>query len=64
MFPAASNRNTYFSALHDLKERLLHALAGHIPSDRHAFGFTGNLIHLIDVHDPLLGPFDIIVGLS
>ena len=49
-------------ALHDLQERLLHALAGHVAGDRRIVGFARDLVDLVDIDDAALRPLDIVVG--
>src|SRR5438309_297007 len=46
------------SAFQDLQERLLHALARHIPRDRRVVRLAGDLVDLVDVDDPPLGVLD------
>ena len=33
-----------------------------VPSDGRVLGFAGDLVDLVDVDDPLLGPVDVVVG--
>ena len=49
-------------ALHDLQERLLHALARHVAGDRRVVGFARDLVDLVDIDDAALRPLDIVVG--
>ena len=49
-------------SLEDLQERLLHALAGHVPRDRGVVGLAGDLVDLVDVDDPRLRLLDVEVG--
>ena len=49
-------------AFEDLQQRLLHTLAGHVASDRRVLGFAGDLVDLVEVDDPGLGPLDVEVG--
>ena len=46
----------------DLEERLLHALARDVPGDRRVLRLAGDLVDLVDVDDPGLGPLDVVVG--
>ena len=49
-------------ALHDLQQRLLHALAGDVAGDRGVVGLAADLVDLVDVDDAALRPLDIVVG--
>jgi hypothetical protein len=49
-------------ALHDLQERLLHALARHVAGDRRVVGLAGDLVDLVDVDDAALGALDVVVS--
>ena len=49
-------------ALEDLQQRLLHALARHVAGDRRVLALAGDLVDLVDVDDPGLGPLDVEVG--
>src|SRR6516165_8859253 len=49
-------------ALQDLQQRLLHALAGHVPGDRRVLALAGDLVDLIDVDDAGLGLLDVVLG--
>ena len=48
--------------LEDLQQRLLHALAGNVTSDRRVVRFAGNLVDLVDVDDSPLGTSNVEVG--
>ena len=48
--------------LEDLQQRLLHAFAGDVAGDRRVVGFARDLVDLVDVDDPGLGLFDVVVG--
>ena len=48
-------------AFHDLQQRLLHALAGHIARDGRIVGLAGNFIDLVDIDDAALRPLDIVI---
>src|SRR4051812_2020558 len=48
--------------LEDLQQRLLHALTGDVPGDRRVLALAGDLVDLVDVDDPGLGPLDVVVG--
>ena len=49
-------------ALQDLEQRLLHAFARHVAGDRRVLALAGDLVDLVDVDDPCLGLFDVVVG--
>src|SRR6185436_7517071 len=49
-------------ALEDLEQGLLDTLARHVPGDRRVVGLARDLVDLVDVDDPALGPGDVEVG--
>ena len=49
-------------ALEDLEQRLLHALARHVAGDGRVLALAGDLVDLVDVDDPGLGPLHVVVG--
>ena len=49
-------------AFEDLEQRLLHAFAGDIASDRRVFVLAADLIDFVDVDDALLALGDIAIG--
>jgi hypothetical protein len=49
-------------ALHDLEQRLLHALARNVPGNRRVVGLARDLVDLVDVDDAALRPLDVVVG--
>ena len=59
---AALRRHAGLRALHDLQQRLLHALARHVARDGQVLGLAGHLVDLVDVDDADLGARDIEVG--
>ena len=59
---SALGRHVGDRALEDLQERLLDALTGHVAGDRRVVGLAGDLVDLVDVDDPALGPGDVEVG--
>ena len=59
---AALRRHRGDRALHDLQERLLHALARHVAGDRRVVRFARDLVDLVDVDDAALRPLDVVVG--
>ena len=58
----ALRRHRRLGALEDLQQRLLHALARDVPGDRRVLALAGDLVDLVDVDDPRLGPLDVEVG--
>src|ERR1700736_5411915 len=62
MLAAALRRNRGNRALHDLQQRLLHALARDVAGDRRGVGFAADLVDFVDIDDAALRPLDIIVG--
>ena len=62
MLAPALRRNAGDRALHDLEQRLLHAFARHVAGYRRIVGLTADLVDLVDVDDPALRPFDVVVG--
>jgi hypothetical protein len=62
VLPAALRRDVGDRALEDLQERLLDALTGDVPGDRGVVGLAGDLVDLVDIDDPALGPGDVEVG--
>ena len=59
---APLRRHRGHRALEDLEQRLLHTLAGHVTGDRRVLRLAGDLVDLVDVDDPGLGPLDVEVG--
>ncbi len=59
---ATLRRHVRDRSLEDLQQRLLDALAGHVPGDRRVVGLAGDLVDLVDVDDPALRPRDVEVG--
>ena len=59
---AALRRDVGDGPLEDLQERLLDALARDVAGDRGVVGLAGDLVDLVDVDDPALGPGDVEVG--
>src|SRR6516225_10001499 len=58
----ALRRHRRDRALHDLEQRLLHALARHVAGNGRIIGFAADLVDLVDVDDAALRALDIIVG--
>src|SRR5581483_3614826 len=63
MLPAALRRYRGDSALNQLQQRLLHAFAGHVASNRRVVGLTRDLVDLVDVHNTGLRLLDVVVTL-
>lgn len=61
MLAAALRRDRGRRALQDLEQRLLDALAAHVPRDRRVLALAGHLVDLVDVDDPGLGLLDVVV---
>ena len=59
MLPAALRRYVGHGSLHDLQQRLLHALAGNVTGNGGIFALAGDLIDLIHIDDAVLGPLHI-----
>src|ERR1700734_613988 len=62
MLAAALRWHIRGRALHELEQRLLHALARDVADDRRAVGFAGNLVDLVDIDDAALRALDVVVG--
>jgi hypothetical protein len=60
MLAPALRRHRGDRALHDLQQRLLHALARHVAGDRGVVGLAGDLVDLVDIDDAALRAFDIV----
>src|SRR5262249_7036329 len=61
MLPAALGWHVRHRALEDLQQRLLHALARHVPGDRGVLGLPGDLVDLVYVDDPALRTLHVVV---
>ena len=59
---AALRRDAGHGSLDDLQQRLLNTLAGDVAGDRRVVALAGDLVDLVDVDDPALGPLDVEVG--
>jgi hypothetical protein len=59
MLAAALRWHIRGRALHELEQRLLHALARDVADDRRAVGLAGNLVDLINVDDAALCALDV-----
>ena len=62
MLPATLGWDRSDRSLENLEQGLLNAFPGDIPGDRWVLGLAGDLVDLVDVDDPLLGPLDVEVG--
>src|SRR5277367_3343909 len=61
MLASALRGDTRNRTLHDLQQRLLHALARYIAGDRRIVRLAADLVDLVDVDDAALRPLDVIV---
>ena len=59
---AALRRHAGSGAFQYLQQRLLHALAGHVPCDGRVFRLAGYFVYLVDIDDALFGLLHIIIG--
>ncbi len=59
---APLRRHAGHRPLQDLEQRLLHPFAGDVPGNGGILRLAGYLIHLVDVYDPSLRPFHVVVG--
>src|SRR5205814_6300310 len=62
MLAAALRGYVRDSSFEDLQERLLDALPGHVTGDGRVVRLARDLVDLVDVDDPALGPGDVEVG--
>ena len=62
MLAPALRRHRGDGALHDLEQRLLHALARDVAGDRRVVRLAADLVDLVDIDDAALRPLDIVVG--
>ena len=62
VLPSALGGHIGYRALQNLQQRLLHALAGHVPGNGRVFALPGNFIHLVDIDNPPLRQLDVVVG--
>ena len=62
MLAAALGRDRRDRPLHDLEQRLLHALARDVAGDRRIVGLARDLVDLVDVDNATLRPLDVVVG--
>ena len=63
MLTPALRRNRGNGTFNKLQQRLLHAFAGNIASDRRVIRFTGNFVDFINVDDTALGFLYVVVAL-
>src|SRR5208282_3171624 len=61
MLAAALRRHARDRALHDLEQRLLHALARHVAGNRGVVGLARYLVDFVDIDDAALRALDIVV---
>ena len=57
MLTSSLRRNSGFRSFQDFQQRLLYALAAHIPSDGHIFTLPRDLVYFIDIDNTPLGFF-------
>ena len=62
MLASTLRRNVGDGAFQDFQQRLLHAFAGNVASDRRILILLGNLINFVDVDDALLRFGNVAVG--
>src|ERR1019366_9545034 len=62
MLPATLGWHRGGCPLQDLEQRLLHTLPRHVTGDRGVLALAGDLVDLVDIDYPGLGPLDVIVG--
>ena len=62
MLAPALRRHRGDGAFHDLEQRLLHAFARHVTGDRRVVGLAGDLVDLVNIDDPALRAFDIVLA--
>ena len=61
VLPAALGRHVGDGPLHDLQQRLLHALAGDVPGDGGVLALPGDLVDLIHIDDAVLRQLHVVV---
>ena len=62
MLPPSLRRDVANRPFEDLQQGLLHAFARNIPGNRNVFRRAPNLVDLVDVNNPALGPLNVVVG--
>ena len=62
MLPASFGRHVAERALNQLEQGLLDAFSRDVPRDRRALRLPADLVDLVDVDDPVLGPFHVVIG--
>ena len=55
-------RHVRDGSFNKFQERLLNAFTGDIPRDGRAIAFSTNLVDFVDIYNPALSAFDIVVG--
>ena len=61
MFAATLRRYARGCAFHQLEQRLLDAFAADVARNRRIFGLAANLVDFVDINDPALRTFNVIV---
>ena len=59
---AALGRHVADRAFENLQKGLLHALAGNVAGDADIFRLASDLVDFVDINDPHLRAFDIVIG--
>ena len=62
MLAIALRRNVACRSFEDFQQCLLHAFTGDIARDGNVVGLATDLVDLIDVNDPDLGAFHVVIG--
>ena len=62
MFSSALGRNVTRGAFENFKQRLLHPFAGNVAGDGDVVGLSPDLVDLVNVNNPDLGAFHIVIG--
>ncbi len=62
MLAPALRRHVRRRAFENFQQRLLNALAGDVARDRRILALARDLVDLVDIDDPALGAFDIVIG--
>src|SRR5688572_12909339 len=61
MFASALRWNIRDCSFEELQQRLLHAFAGNVASDRRVLVLAANLVYFVDIYNALLRAFDVAV---
>ena len=63
MFSAALRRNVAGAAFENFQEGLLHSFARDVTGDADVVGLAADLVDLVNVNDPDLRPFHVVIGI-